>query len=66
MIRKMRNQEEIPTPKTKVGKNKLTTRIVRGSDYSPAFELLARVETNNDGQQSQVRSCFDAAHKKIG
>ena len=34
MIRKMRNQKEIPTPKTDVGKTKLTIRYLHLENIS--------------------------------
>ena len=39
MIRKMQNQKEIPTPKTKTGKNKLTIREHIASRLSSYFPI---------------------------
>ena len=44
----------------------MATRIVRGSDYSPASELFARLRKTMTGNNPKlVMACVDA-HKKIG
>ena len=43
-----------------------TTRIVRGSDYSPASKLFARVRQTVTGNNSKLDLVNVDAHKKIG
>ena len=42
------------------------TRIVRGSDYSPASERFARVRQTMTGNNSKLDFVNVDAHKKIG
>ena len=42
------------------------TRIVRGSDYSPASELFARVRQTMTGNNPKLDLVNVDAHKKIG
>ena len=42
------------------------TRIVRGSDYSPAFELFARVRQTMKSNNPKLDFVNVDAHKKIG
>ena len=42
------------------------TRIVRGSDYSPASELFARVRKTMAGNNPKLDLINTDAHKKIG
>ena len=46
--------------------NPITTRIVRGSDYSPAFELFARLRKTMTGNNPKLYLVNIDAHKKIG
>ena len=43
-----------------------STRIVRGSDYSPASELFARVRQTMTGNNPKLDLVNVDAHKKIG
>ena len=43
-----------------------TTRIVRGSDYSPASELFARERQTMTGNNAKLDLVNVDAHKKIG
>ena len=42
------------------------TRIVRGSDYSPASELFARLRKTMTGNNPKLALAYVDAHKKIG
>ena len=44
----------------------IKTRIVRGSDYSPASELFARVRKTMAGNNPKLDLINTDAHKKIG
>ena len=44
----------------------VSTRIVRGSDYSPASELFARVRQTLTGNNPKLDLVNVDAHKKIG
>ena len=44
----------------------ITTRIVRGSDYSPASELFARERQTMTGNNAKLDLVNVDAHKKIG
>ena len=45
---------------------KVSTRIVRGSDYSPASELFARERQTMAGNNAKLDLVNVDAHKKIG
>ena len=45
---------------------KKKTRIVRGSDYSPASELFARERQTMTGNNAKLDLVNVDAHKKIG
>ena len=47
-------------------KNRIKTRIVRGSDYSPASELFARERQTMTGNNAKLDLVNVDAHKKIG
>ena len=46
--------------------NQRETRIVRGSDYSPASELFARERQTMTGNNAKLDLVNVDAHKKIG
>ena len=52
-------------PQNESGLTQLITRIVRGSDYSPASELFARLRKTMTGNNPKLLVNVDA-HKKIG
>ena len=47
-------------------RNIMKTRIVRGSDYSPASELFARLRKTKTGNNPKLDLVNFDAHKKIG
>ena len=53
-------------PKLLVFSGTGSTRIVRGSDFSPASELFARVRKTMAGNNPKLDLINTDAHKKIG
>ena len=54
------------TKHKKSSNNSHQTRIVRGSDYSPASELFARERQTMTGNNAKLDLVNVDAHKKIG
>ena len=54
------------TPSCRKKRDSDLTRIVRGSDYSPASELFARERQTMMGNNAKLDLVNVDAHKKIG